>query len=61
MFLLPIYIIYAMKGAEWILAPRATVPGSVAAGVVGIGVVVALIALVAAAHVYDLAFALGHL
>ena len=61
LFLLPIYIIYAMKGAEWILAPRATVPGSVTAGVMGIGVVVALIALVAAAHVYDLAFALGHL
>jgi 4-amino-4-deoxy-L-arabinose transferase-like glycosyltransferase len=53
LFLLPIYITYAMTGTGWVLArvPRA----------VGLAVLVALIALVAAAHAYQLAFAVGHL
>ena len=53
LFLLPIYITYAMTGAAWVLdrGPR----------YIGLAVLLALIGLVIAAHVYDLAFALGRL
>ena len=53
LFLLPIYITYAMTGAAWMLdrGPRG----------VGLAVLLALLALVFATHAYDLAFAVGRL
>jgi len=52
-FLLPVYVIYALAGLEWMLArvPRWTREALVAA----------MLGLVVVAHLYDLAFAIGRL
>jgi len=52
-FLLPIYVVYAMIGLRWI---RRRLPASLAAVTV-----VLLLTLVAVAHLYLYAFSVGHL
>jgi hypothetical protein len=52
-FLLPVYVVYAMVGLQWI---RRRLPASLAAATVAV-----LLTLVAVAHVYLYAFSVGHL